>query len=244
MYSNINLRRLETILLNAPQVFVNRLAWVSDLLGERWNRFHPMTQEDIDIMGRGWLAASERGWDLMWRFCHQQATAEELDELRHICKIERTRRFHLRESMTSHCDGLIDRFVKEMPPHRVAALAPDIDAATLYSQKAAKLRSRYGGVYECHHCGEVVIFSVTRGRPDFGSGKELWELYLLSGGESSMLLLMNQTFHWDHMDTEGRIDVDCQQDSRLLKVVVSADRMRDMLNTTELNIFIERNHES
>lgn len=55
-----------------------------------------------------------------------------------------------------------------------------------------------------------------------------------------MKLLMSQKFHWEGMDTEGRIDVDCRQDGRLLKVVVSADRMQDMLNTTELEIWIEK----
>jgi hypothetical protein len=127
--------------------------------------------------------------------------------------------------------------VKKIQLQRVTALAPGIDSAALYIQKKTDLRSRYGGAYECHHQGEVVIFSVTQGRPE---GMELWELFLLSGKESSVTLLMSQKFNWEEMDTKGRIEVDCHQDCRLLKVVVSADRMQDMLNTTELEILIEK----
>lgn len=239
-WSEINRRRLETLLLNVPQVFIDHLAWQSDLKGERWNFGNPNTQAEIDMMGRGWLAASERGWDLMWKFCHNKATEEELNELRRLCSIERTRRFHLRATLAQECEPYVKRSEKKVPLRRVEPLAVGTDVSTLYTETIAGLRQRYGGGYESHHQGEVIVFSCVQGDISFGPGQDLWQLFLLSGSGPTMTCLLNQNFYWEQMDTMGRIDVDCYQSCRLLQVVVSADRMKDMLSTTCLEILIEK----
>lgn len=234
-WSQINQRKLETLLLNAPQVFVDLLAWQSDLKGERW-RSDPMAQEEIELMGRGWIDASQQGWDLMRKFLKGQTTEAEVITLKKLCDLEWQRRF-LRQNIAIYCEGFVQQFEKKLFLRRVMPLPSDTDVSALYTKTATDLRSRYGGVYQCHHQGEVIIFSSTRGIP---MGRELWQMHLLSGQESSKVLIMEQEFLWYEMDVKGRIDVDCHQDCRLLKVIVASDRMKDMLSTTRIEIFIEK----